>query len=636
MIPTPLHILKQYWKYPAFRPMQEEIVQSVLEGKDTLALLPTGGGKSICFQVPGLMLDGVTLVISPLIALMKDQVEQLNQRGIKAAAIYSGIPKREIDILLDNCIYGEVKFLYVSPERLKSELFLERSSRMNVGLLAIDEAHCISQWGYDFRPSYLEIAEFKATLPDAKIIALTATATPEVRQDIIDKLELSKPSIFQKSFARKNLSYSIRVEENKEQKLLEILKSVQGSSIVYVRNRGKTKQLTQLIQKSGITADFYHAGLSNEVRASRQDQWIQDKTRVMVCTNAFGMGIDKPNVRLVIHMDIPDSMEAYYQEAGRAGRDEKLAYAILLAHPVDGDQLLEKTTRAHPSIDYLKTVYQSLSNYYKIAVGSNLLSSFDFELEDFSRQYKLNAYEAYNALRKLEEEGLVQLNESFYKPSKLMLLINSSELYSYQVANAALDPILKGLLRLYGGELFSSFITVSENHLAQLINTSKAEVIKKLDFLNQSDVLVYERQKEKPQLTFTTARQDANRLIIDIKRLEQRKSASLARVRKMINYTYEAKQCRTQQFQRYFGELSVVNCGNCDVCIQRKKELKGINQEHKYSQQVLDLLSKGEQRIEDILVKIKAADSHHLYEVLRELQETHQITISSSGRINLA
>lgn len=632
---TPLQVLQQYWKYPAFRPMQEEIIQSVLDGKDTLALLPTGGGKSICFQVPGLILEGVTIVISPLIALMKDQVEQLNQRGIKAAAIYSGIPKREIDILLDNCVFGDVKFLYVSPERLKSDLFLERTSRMNVGLLAIDEAHCISQWGYDFRPSYLEIAEFKATLPVAKIMALTATATPEVKQDIIDKLELAKPQVFQKSFARKNLSYSVRIEENKEQKLLEVLKSVKGSSIVYVRNRGKTKQLAELIQKNGISADYYHAGLSNELRASRQDRWIQDKTRVMVCTNAFGMGIDKSNVRLVIHMDIPDSMEAYYQEAGRAGRDEKLAYAILLAHPVDGDQLIEKTNRAHPSIEYLKSVYQSLSNYYKIAVGSNLLSSFDFELEEFSRQYKLNAFEAYNALRKLEEEGLVQLNESFYKPSKIMLLVNSSELYSYQVANASLDPILKGLLRLYGGEIFSSFITIAESQLAQLTGLNKTDIIKKLEFMHQSNVLVYERQKEKPQLTFTTARQDANRLIIDIKRLEQRKSASLSRVRKMISYTYEAKQCRTQQFQVYFGELTTVNCGNCDVCIQRKKELKNINEEHNYSKRVLNMLAGGERSIEQILVEINATDSHHLYEVLRELQETHQITISSVGQISL-
>jgi ATP-dependent DNA helicase RecQ len=328
-------------------------------------------------------------------------------------------------------------------------------------------------------------------------------------------------------------------------------------------------------------------------------------------------------------------MEAYYQEAGRAGRDEKLAYAILLAHPVDGDQLIEKTNRAHPSIDYLKAVYQSLSNYYKIAVGSNLLSSFDFELEDFSRQYKLNAYEAYNALRKLEEEGLVQLNESFYKPSKLMLLINASELYSYQVANAALDSVLKGLLRLYGGEIFSSFITISEGQISQLININKAEVVKKLEYMHQSNVLVYERQKEKPQLTFTSARQDANRLIIDIKQLEHRKSASLSRVRKMISYTYEATQCRTQQFQGYFGELSVINCGNCDVCIRRKKELKNINIDHNYSQQVLDMLCKGEQSIEHILRQINAPDSHHLYEVLREMQETDQIAISASGQIKL-
>ncbi|MEM8894011.1 MAG: ATP-dependent DNA helicase RecQ [Bacteroidota bacterium] len=635
-MPTPHSILQQYWKYPAFRPMQEEIVQSVLEGKDTLALLPTGGGKSICFQVPGMMLKGLTIVISPLIALMKDQVEQLQHRGIKAAAIYSGIPRREIDILLDNCIYGDIKFLYVSPERLKSELFLERSGKMNVSLLAIDEAHCISQWGYDFRPSYLEISDFKSRLPEAKIIALTATATTEVKEDIIDKLQLNNPQVFQKSFARKNLSYSVRIEENKEQKLLEVLKSVQGSSIVYVRNRGKTKQLAEYIRKNGISSDFYHAGLSNEVRARRQERWINDQIRVMVCTNAFGMGIDKPNVRLVIHMDIPDSMEAYYQEAGRGGRDEKLAYAILIAHPVDGDKLLEQTQRAHPTIDYLKTVYQSLSNYYKIAVGSNLLSSFDFDLEEFTIQYKLNPYEAYNALKKLEEEGLVQLNESFYKPSRLMFLIDTQELYKYQVAHESLDPLLKALLRLYGGELFTSFMTISETNLAKLVKVSKAEIIKKLEFLHQNEVLIYEHQKEKPQLTFTTARQDANRLVIDIKRLEQRKSSTLTRVRKMIDYTYQNSQCRTQQFQIYFGELTTLNCGNCDVCIQRKKELKGNAEAKNYPPQILQLLASVDLQIDDLRSKVNPSDNHHFFEILRELNETHQIQISSTGLISLA
>ncbi len=635
-MPTPLHILKQYWKYPAFRPMQGEIVQSVLDSEDTLALLPTGGGKSICFQVPGLILEGLTIVISPLIALMKDQVEQLGQRGIKAAAIYSGIPRREIDILLDNCIYGDIKFLYVSPERLKSELFLERSGKMNVGLLAIDEAHCISQWGYDFRPAYLEIAEFKARLPQAKIIALTATATPEVKKDIIDKLQLRKPQVFQKSFARKNLSYSVRIEENKDQKLVEILTTVQGSSIVYVRNRGKTKQLAEMIRKSGITSDFYHAGLSNEVRAARQERWIRDEVRVMVCTNAFGMGIDKPNVRLVIHMDIPDSMEAYYQEAGRAGRDEKLAYAILIAHPVDGEHLLEQTNRAHPTIDYLKTIYQSLSNYYKIAVGSNLLSSFDFDLEEFARQYKLNAYEAYNALKKLEEEGLVQLNESFYKPSKLMFSVDTTGLYKYQVAYAKFDTLLKGLLRLYGGELFTSFMTISETNLAKLVKIPRVEIIKKLEFLHQSDILIYEHQKEKPQLTFTTARQDANRLVIDVKRLEQRKSSTLLKVRKMIDYTYQSRQCRTQQFQIYFGEVTAINCGNCDVCIQRKKELRGHTEIKNYADHILKVIATSEQTIDNLIEQIKPTDNHHLYEVLRELQETHQIRISATGLIHRA
>jgi ATP-dependent DNA helicase RecQ len=378
---TAQQILKQYWHYDAFRPLQEEIINSIMDGKDTLALLPTGGGKSVCFQVPALMLEGICIVVSPLIALMKDQVEQLKRRGINATAIYSGMSKREIDITLDNCIYSDIKFLYVSPERLKTELFIERARKMKISLLAIDEAHCVSQWGYDFRPPYLQIADFKEEVNIQRTIALTATATKEVKEDIVLKLDLKDCQKFQKSFVRENLSYSAFQLENKQAKLIEILTNVQGSSVVYVRSRKRTQKVAELLTQNGIAASFYHAGLSGTIRDERQAAWIENKTRVIVATNAFGMGIDKPDVRTVVHLDLPDTLEAYYQEAGRAGRDEKKAYAVALYHLQDKEELTDRVERSVVTKDELKRTYQALANYYKLAIGSQAFSSYDFEFE---------------------------------------------------------------------------------------------------------------------------------------------------------------------------------------------------------------------------------------------------------------
>ena len=472
------HILKQYWGHNTFRPLQAEIIQAVLAGKDVLALLPTGGGKSICFQIPALAQPGICLVVTPLIALMKDQVEQLKQRGIPAAAIFAGMKPQEIDIVLDNCIYGQLKFLYVSPERLKTEIFQERVQKMPINLLAVDEAHCISQWGYDFRPAYLDIAELRPLIPNVNIIALTATATRSVKQDIQEKLHFREAVLFQKSFARDNLAYVVRKAEDKNNILLRILHSIHGTAIIYVYTRRKTKEVASFLLRNNVNATFYHAGLTNEERARRQDAWLQGKISVMVATNAFGMGIDKPDVRLVVHLDLPTTLEAYYQEAGRAGRDEKKAYAVVLYDQQDINELRASIQEGHPTVEYLKTVYQHLANYYQVAVGTHAMTTYDLDWEEFASNCRLKPQEAYQAIKRLESEGLIQLNEAFFQPAKLHIPTNHKELYAFQVAHASYDPLIKALLRLYGGELFTDFCNISENKVARFLQTMPQAVIK--------------------------------------------------------------------------------------------------------------------------------------------------------------
>lgn len=565
-------ILKQYWGYSDFRPLQEDIIQSVLAGNDTLALLPTGGGKSICFQVPALAREGVCIVISPLIALMKDQVEQLKKRGIPAAAIYSGMHKRDIDIQVDNCIYGNTRFLYVSPERLRSESFVENVQHMNVSLLAIDEAHCISQWGYDFRPPYLQIAEFRNYLPkDTPVIALTATATPVVREDIIKKLELRNCKLFQKSFSRKNLSYVAYQLENKMERLLEILHKVEGTAVVYVRSRKRTKEIADYLLKKNISADYYHAGLTNAVRASKQDNWINNKTRVIVATNAFGMGIDKPNVRTVIHIDLPDTLEAYYQEAGRAGRDEKNAFAVVLYNKHDIEQLKERAEQSNPPVEEIRRVYQALANYFQLAVGSGYLCNFDFDVDHFCKVFSLPVFSTYTCLKRLENEGFIQLTEAFYKPSKLFLDISPQKLYEYQLANKKHDSFVKLLLRMYGGELYTNFVTINEARIAREYNLPVEKIKELLLQLQRQTVCVYEQQTDKPQILFTTSRFDASKLPIEVKKLEQFKVLSLQKSEAVANYLLQTSRCRTQMLLEYFGEITDDTCGVCDYCIQQKK-----------------------------------------------------------------
>ncbi len=566
---TPHQVLKHYWNYDSFRPLQEEIIQLVLDGNDTLALLPTGGGKSVCFQVPALCLEGICIVVSPLIALMKDQVQQLRDRGVNATAIYSGMSKREIDITLDNCIYGETKFLYVSPERLKTELFVERARQMKIGLLAIDEAHCISQWGYDFRPPYLQIADFKKEVGISRTIALTATATKAVKEDIVSKLELKDCQIFQKSFARANLSYSVFKLESKQQKLVEILENVKGSSVVYVRSRKRTKEISDFLNRNGITSTFYHAGLGGKERDQRQAAWIENKTRVVVATNAFGMGIDKPDVRTVVHMDLPDTLEAYYQEAGRAGRDEKKAYAVALHHDQDTKELKKRAERSVVSKEELKRTYQALANYYKLAIGSQSFSSFDFHFEQFTKTYNLPSVVTFSALKKLSDEGLIQLSDGFYEQSRVSFILEKPEIYTYQVANPKLDPILKSLMRLYGGELFANYIPIKEREIAALLKTDAKQVRQWLQFLHDQKVIDYQPSSDSQRITFLTPRQDVENLPIDNQQIEWRKNLAIEKAQAVIDYML-TDQCRTNVFQRYFDEEPGEICGICDNDLSKR------------------------------------------------------------------
>ncbi len=623
----PNQILQHYWGYSAFRPLQEEIIQSVLDGKDTLALLPTGGGKSVCFQVPALCMDGICIVISPLIALMKDQVEQLRNRDIKAAAVYSGMSRREIDITLDNCIYGGFKFLYISPERLKTELFLERAKQMEISMLAIDEAHCISQWGYDFRPPYLEIAEFKNELGIKRVIALTATATKEVKEDICTRLELEDPEIFQKSFARKNLSYSTFKLEGKQQKLLEILYNVPGTSVVYVRSRKRTRETAEMLQRSGISADYYHAGLSGVDRSNRQDAWINNQIRVMVATNAFGMGIDKPDVRTVIHLDLPDSLEAYYQEAGRAGRDEKKAYAVALFDTQDTADLKEKVEKSAVGIEEIKRTYQALANYYKLAIGSHAIASFEFDFEHFVKTYNLPSIPTFAALKKLSDEGLIQLNDGFYEQSRLHFLLDKPAVYEYQVANPKMDSIIKTVLRLYGGEVFSGYPLIKEKDIASLLKTDVLQVSKWLQFLNDQEVVDYQGSTDSQRLTFLTPRQDHTKLPINQGQIKWRKKLAIEKAQAVIDYM-ESGDCRTNIFQRYFDEKPENICGICD------NDLKKERSETLSKSTLQSALSSEFKPVEEIRRNLKGTSAEDVLSVLRVLMEDGVVE-EESGKFRL-
>jgi len=563
-------ILIKYWGHTAFRPLQEDIINSVVEGKDTLALLPTGGGKSICFQVPALAMDGICIVISPLIALMKDQVENLLKAGIPAAALFSGMYHREVDTTLDNCIYGKTKLLYLSPERLASELVQTRLQKMKVNLIAVDEAHCISQWGYDFRPSYLNIAEIRKLLPKAPILALTATATAEVVIDIQDKLEFKEQNVFKKSFERKNLSYVVLHEDDKEKRLLKIIAAVPGSGIVYVRNRKRTKEIAEFLNRNNISASYYHAGLNHELRDERQRAWTSNKTRIIVATNAFGMGIDKPNVRFVVHLELTDSLEAYFQEAGRAGRDEKKAYAVILFNKSDEIKSEEFLISNFPSIKEIRNTYQCLANHFQLAIGAGEGTCFDFNIHEFCNKYELNLLTVFNSIKFLDKDGYMTTTEALFMPSKIHFIVGKEDLYNFQVENKAIDPFIKLLLRSYSGT-FDEYVKISERDLAKRLNISKEEVIKLLNTLQNKKIIKYLAQNNVPQIVYARPRIDTANLTISKQNYEQRKERAVDKMKAVLNYAKSANKCRSQLLLSYFGEEADYRCGTCDVCLDRNK-----------------------------------------------------------------
>jgi ATP-dependent DNA helicase RecQ len=621
---TPEQILKQYWGYDAFRHSQKEIVMAILDGKDCLALLPTGGGKSVCFQVPAVMMEGVCLVVSPLIALMEDQVMHLKKRGIRAEAIHSGMSRSEIDILLDNCVYGDVKLLYVSPERLLTEIFIERFKRMKVSFVAIDEAHCISQWGYDFRPPYLKIAELRDEKPAISFLALTASATAEVKQDIAEKLQLKSPAIFQRSFARPNISFAVRHTENKERKLLDVLQKIPGTSIVYVRSRKSTRDLAQWLNRQNILATYYHAGLDFNERKKKQEDWQHNRVRVMVATNAFGMGIDKDDVRSVVHMDLPQDLESYYQEAGRAGRDGKKSYAVIIYHDSDVSNLESKVNQSQPTLEYLKKIYQGLANYFQLAEGAGQFENFDFDLTDFCNRFNFRAGNAYPAVKKLEEAGLIQLNESFYSPSKLHITVDKLRLYEFQVANAKFDPIIQIILRLYGAESLSSFVVISEMQIAKALKIVDRDVMALLQQLHQLKILNYLPASHKPQLSFLTQRIDANKIPIDNQWLEKRRALVLSKMKAMIDYATQGHQCRQWIMLDYFDEKNYGTCGVCDVCLSKKKK-ENLAELKDYREQILYLLKRKPMTVDELESEVKPNDHDLMMEVVREMVDDGEI-----------
>ncbi len=622
-------ILKQYWGYTSFRSIQLDIIESVYNGNDTLALMPTGGGKSITFQVPALAMEGICLVISPLIALMKDQVENLKKRGISAVAIYSGMTQHEIDITLDNCIYGEVKFLYVSPERLSTAIFRERIRKMRVCMVAIDEAHCISQWGYDFRPSYLKIAELRSILTDTPFLAVTATATPDVVDDIQEKLHFRNGKVFRMSFARDNLVYLVRNVEDKEKYLFKIVDNIPGSGIVYVRNRNKTKEIALMLQRAGHAADFYHAGLTMEMRNAKQNDWQTGKTRIIVATNAFGMGIDKPDVRFVVHIDLPDSPEAYFQEAGRAGRDQKLSYAVLLYNESDSLRIEQRLEANFPPSDEIKRIYQALGSYLNIAYGAGKGEVYDFNLVDFCSTYKLNMVVAYNSLKILEQEGYIELTDELDNPSRIMFLVNKQELYRYQVAHAEMDKFIKVLLRLLPG-VFSQYVRIDEQFLSKTTGMPVDKVYEHLKTLSRQKILNYIPKKRTPLVIFIEERLDDKNLRIEPERYQTLRERYRARINTMLQYAQSQAKCRSQFLSEYFGQTDSYRCGKCDVCTARNELDMSKYEFDNILDKIKATLTKTPLPLEN-LIDSTGSNPDRVARVIRFLQDTGKIAINSQG-----
>lgn len=618
-----LIVLKKYWGYDSFRSLQDEVINSVLQGKDTLALMPTGGGKSICFQVPTLLMEGICIVVSPLIALMKDQVENLKSKGIKAIAIYSGMSYREIDIALDNCIFGDIKFLYLSPERLHSELVQERIRHMKVVLYAIDEAHCISQWGYDFRPSYLTLSKLRELHPAVPYLALTATATPRVVDDIQEKLQFAEKNVLQKSFARLNLGYMALFEENKMNRMLRVIHKIGGSGIVYVRNRRETQEVARFLMSNGISTDYYHAGLQLKDRDRKQNAWAKGLTRVIVATNAFGMGIDKANVRFVIHLDIPDSLEAYFQEAGRAGRDGKKSYPVLLYQQEDRDKLLHTIETSFPTVAFIQQTYHHLSNYFQIAYGAGKGLAYDFDVVAFAKQYKLDVMTTISALKYLERDGWISLSEAVYIPSRFKFEIDFQELYKFQVQSQKYDGLIKAILRSYGG-VFDFFTPINEYEFAKKLRRPYEEIVRLLESLEKQEIATYLKSTDKPQLQFLQSRVDYKNLYIDIDFLKEQKAIKVGQTKAIFDYL-DAKSCRSQVLLHYFGEQDTTTCGECDLCLIRKHT---SNIEKEIKEQIIELLKIREQSLDEIMDAIDIGTEDMKLQLVRQLLDDGVLALS--------
>ena len=561
-------LLKRYWGFDTFRPVQEQVILSVLAGRDTLALMPTGGGKSLTYQIPGLASEGVCIVVTPLIALMKDQVQNLRKRGIKALAIYSGMTRQEIVTALENCIFGDYKFLYISPERLDTEIFRIKLRSMKVSMITVDESHCISQWGYDFRPAYLKIAEIRELLPGVPVLALTATATPEVVKDIQSRLNFREENVFRMSFERKNLAYIVRKTDNKTGELLHILKRIDGSAIIYVRNRRRTKEITELLMQEGITADFYHAGLDNAVKDLRQKRWQNGEIRVMVATNAFGMGIDKPDVRIVLHIDLPDSPEAYFQEAGRAGRDGLKAYAVILYAKSDKMTLHKRVADTFPEKEYILQVYEHLQYYYQMAMGDGFQCIREFNLEEFCRKFKYFPVPVDSALKILTQAGYLEYTDEQDNASRILFTIRRDELYKLREMGTEAETLIQTILRSYTG-VFTDYAYISEDTLAIRTGLTRQQIYNILVTLTKRRIVDYIPHKKTPYIIYTRERLELRYLHIPASVYEERKARYEARIKAMEEYVTSESVCRSRMLLRYFGEKNEHNCKQCDVCLNR-------------------------------------------------------------------
>lgn len=593
-------ILKKYWGYDSFRGIQENIINSIGKGNDTLGLMPTGGGKSITFQVPALAQEGLCIVITPLIALMKDQVRNLRERGIKALAVYSGMTREEIVVALENCIFGDYKFLYISPERLNTEIFQTKLKRMKVCMITVDESHCISQWGYDFRPAYLNIADIRKLLPDVPVLALTATATPEVVKDIQERLAFKEGSqVFRMSFERKNLAYIVRHTESKQEEILHILNKVQGSAIVYTRNRKRTREIAEMLVTNNITATFYHAGLANEAKDLRQKSWLNGESRVMVATNAFGMGIDKPDVRIVIHADVPDSPEAYFQEAGRAGRDGKKAYAVLLYAKSDKTTLNKRITDTFPDKEYIREVYEHLQFHYQMAMGDGFGCTYPFNIDEFCRNFKHFPIQVDSALKILNRAGYLEYTDEQDNASRLIFTLQRDELYRLQEYDADTEKLINVILRSYTG-LFTDYVYINEESLEIRSGLNRQRIYDILVMLTQRRVLHYIPRKKTPYIIYTRERQEKNRIQLTREVYEDRKESYATRIKAMIEYATAEEKCRSRMLLRYFGEKNENNCGQCDVCLQ--KHDTGIKQGEflQWKERILETLSEAPCPVSDL------------------------------------